>query len=413
MRALPVTLASALALALALALPARAQDGERRYDAWQPDAAPEDAAPADPASPGLDLGDVLIELEDILAAARRDRAANPQLLDDLDGVLTRLRDAVDGGALRPVASADGEDADADPADPVEDERPRRVLAGAFEDTFRDGDYTNWVEWTPLIGEWSVHRRGGLVADTRRKLDIADPDQAGDILAPDAIDALDARIPPIPTGEPDPTPAYRDQLDNLAADLIERSLRARLDGLIAQAGRDRLPFQPTVPRDSAHAAIAVDRPIRNDVQVEFSLIDPIGAGAFELRLFQNSATAGALDDGDAGADGEGLDRRRGYRLVYQADTNPILALFVMEDRGPRQLAALRNVRPLRRRTAHPIRLTRDLDGRMEVTVNGRMVLAAEDATFRTGFDGLMLVSTGGLFSVRRVAVERYEPDDTDR
>ena len=132
--------ALAAGLLAAMPLPAPAQ----QYAPWQGD-----RSKLPPA--------MLDELETIVKAAERDRAASPDFIGDLYDYIDKYREAIAGA---PAAAA------------------------KFLDTFADGNYTANPTWQVSAGFWSVDRAGsnvGLVSKIRQGPNLGN--LLGAILAP--------------------------------------------------------------------------------------------------------------------------------------------------------------------------------------------------------------------------------------
>lgn len=147
-------MAGALALAIGLpAVSAQAQPTGRTYAPWE--AAQTEA--------------ILDELREMVAAARRDRAASPDFLADLDGLIQRWE-----ASAAPAPTGSGTQQPAPPTAipapsgtaPAPGAPPGDPFPRVVADTFVDGNYTANPAWAVLQGEWRVDEERRLRSDTR-------------------------------------------------------------------------------------------------------------------------------------------------------------------------------------------------------------------------------------------------------
>lgn len=99
---------------------------------------------------------------------------------------------------------------------------------------------------------------------------------------------------------------------------------------------------------------------------------------------------------------------GYRLVYLPAAAPgqnVFELLRKSGRGTLSLIASYNG-DLRMEDGRPHALlwTRDTSGGMEVSVDGQVLMSAEDRSFRDPFDGLTLINGGGDFALAAVKID---------
>ena len=158
-RALLPVLAAALLSTTVLATPALAQTTQR-YAPWQP--------------PQPDQSKALLEeLSRMVNQAERDKAASPDFIADLKGLVQRYSASTVPAeppvpAQPPAASTQPPAAAPAPAPaPAEPGAAPASLAGTrvFSDDFSDGNYTANPAWTSLQGSWTVDKNG-LHSDTR-------------------------------------------------------------------------------------------------------------------------------------------------------------------------------------------------------------------------------------------------------
>lgn len=121
---------------------------------------------------------------------------------------------------------------------------------------------------------------------------------------------------------------------------------------------------------------------------------------------------------AGVEGEvaigpyqGQAQGAGYRLVVltgAGDSGPVYELQRQDAGGGRDtLASYDGPMRIEDGKEREIRWTRDSEGRMAVSIEGTEVLAARDTRLAGGFDGVVMVNTGG-----DVAVGALEIEDAD-
>ncbi|WP_416897814.1 MAG: hypothetical protein ACMVY4_20560 [Minwuia sp.] len=125
-----------VSMGLTAAIGAQAQD--RKYRAWQDDQGRFQEYPEHTQR-------MLDELEELLAAGRRDRAASPAYLDDFEAILKRHEQA---------------ERRADRQQAKEAYRERRP---AVSDDFADGNFTENPAWQVIQGEYFVARGNRLFA----------------------------------------------------------------------------------------------------------------------------------------------------------------------------------------------------------------------------------------------------------
>lgn len=148
-RALLPVLAAALLSSTALA------QSTQRYAPWQP--AQQDQTKA-----------LLDDLSRMVNQAERDRAASPDFIADLKGLVDRYSASVaPPAAAAPVPAQPPTAAQPPVAAPVPAPAQPASLAGTrvFSDDFNDGNYTANPAWTSLQGTWSVDK-SGLHSDTK-------------------------------------------------------------------------------------------------------------------------------------------------------------------------------------------------------------------------------------------------------
>lgn len=141
------TFAAALLASTILAGSADAQ--QRRYDEWRDPNAPQQVYETPKHTEEL-----VRELKELIRIGRRDRAAAPRFLDDVQAAIDRHEQGEQQArnAAPPVAQT-----------PALQPSPQPVRAANIEDDFSDGDFTNGVTWEVIGGEYFITRRGRLAS----------------------------------------------------------------------------------------------------------------------------------------------------------------------------------------------------------------------------------------------------------
>ena len=217
---------------------------------------------------------------------------------------------------------------------------RRLL---FDD-FGDGDYTRTPTWTVRSGQYRVEKGWGL-----RSVAVAATGQQQQ-----------------PSAEKDPAAAL---------------LGALLQG--ALGGKSQTSRTTTAPAATPAAVIHTAANISNafDVALEFSSWKT--TGKFSLGPYQGSLP------------------RAGYRLVYQPGQP--MELVRIGSRGTFVLN--RTTRPvsLEDKKVHKLLWTRDTSGRMQITLDGQLLIDVPDQNFRDAFQGMVIINQGTDVIVKSVTL----------
>ncbi|MFN2381590.1 MAG: peptidoglycan-binding protein [Guyparkeria sp.] len=218
---------------------------------------------------------------------------------------------------------------------------------ALRDDFGDGDYRRNPSWTVISGDFEVDQNGlHSVVDTQQ--------EAGN--------------------------AAR----GLSSDRPEEVGLAVL-GMILEQRRNGGQDQPATPAEPAQ--IFVNTPVDNAFRMEVELASSQRAGSVELGLFQGNRPNGT-----------------GYRLVYSADSQPTLRLIRQISGNAETVDQYNGSLDLEDNRFHRIVWVRDEDGRMEVRVDERRLLRAQDNGLRDPFQGFTLTNRGGDFTLGRIRIE---------
>lgn len=232
---------------------------------------------------------------------------------------------------------------AEPAEPAPVDAPVRV---ALQDDFNDGDFRRNPSWTVLSGDFRIDRNG----------------------LRSVVEIPDGRAPTGPS---------------LRSERPEEVGLAMLRLILEQTGT----VQPeAAPAAAETARIFVSAPIRNAFEMELDLASRQKAGSLELGVFQGNSSGA------------------GYRLVYRPDMRPGLSLLKITSDGSEVIASSDGAINLEDDRFHTLAWTRDEDGEMRISVDGRRVIQARDISFRERFQGFVFANHGGDYSLGRIRVE---------
>jgi hypothetical protein len=268
-------------------------------------------------------------------------AAGAGDLESLVAELRRLtREAEQARAADPRFLRDLED--------LADRYDRPWRQELLHDDFGDGDYRRDPDWTVLRGVFRADPRRGLVLDPR------------------------AVAAPAPTPSPGEE-RERDPGAELAMALLGSLMNQRQQGSGEPA--------PAAPGPPADGVIYTRLEVPNAFALEVELAVTEAAGAVEFGVFQGRA------DGP------------GYRLAVAPGPQGVVELLRVSGRGTAV------VERARAEVGGTLRLgwTREKDGEMRVTLDGREVFASTDRGFRDPFIGLQVRHQGGGYQVREITL----------
>ena len=217
----------------------------------------------------------------------------------------------------------------------------------LRDDFSDGDYRRNPAWTVLSGDFEVNANGlRSVVATQQATDRA------------------------------PNGLNSDRPEEVGLAVLGMILEQRRNGDNESATR----VEP--------AQIFVNAPVDNAFRVELELASSQAPGGLELGVFQgNRPNSGT-----------------GYHLVYAAGSQPALTL-IRQIAGSTQTVARHDGRlDLEDGRFHRLVWTRGENGQMEVRVDGRRLLRAQDNGLRDPFQGFVLANQGGDFTLGRIRIE---------
>ena len=238
------------------------------------------------------------------------------------------------------------------------DRPRRRVVLSYR--FEDGDFTDNPAWTVTQGRYWVERGWGLRS---------------------AVKAGAA-----PAAQSAPEPERRKDRDAAAAifgQILQQAIdpEGRLGG--GQSTGTTGGAADGAPATAIQTAVAVT----NAFAVEIDLSSWMAEGRLEIGPYQGAP--------------KGAERAQGYVLAYTPGGG--LELLRVSARGSSIIDRRTGLTALEDKKTHRLLWTRDADGLMAVSIDGREVLKAADQAFRSPFDGLRMVNRGGDYILKRIAV----------
>ena len=229
------------------------------------------------------------------------------------------------------------------------DRPRRRVV--LSDRFEDGDFTDNPAWTVTQGRYWVERGWGLRSAVK----------AG------------------PAAQSAPQPEPRKGRDAAAA-IFGRILQQAIDPEGKLGGGQTAGGAPAT-------AIQIALALTNAFAVEIDLSSWSAEGRLEIGPYQGAP--------------KGAERAQGYVLAYTPGGE--LELLRVSPRGSSIIDRRTGLVALEDKKTHRLLWTRNADGLMTVSIDGREVLKASDKAFRGPFDGLRIVNEGGDYIFKRIAV----------
>jgi hypothetical protein len=238
------------------------------------------------------------------------------------------------------------------------DRPRRRVV--LSDRFEDGDFTNNPAWTVTRGRYWVERGWGLRSAVKVETG------AGAAAA-----------------QPAPEPERRKGRDAAAAifgQILQQAIdpEGKLGG--GQAGSTQSGGAPAT-------AIQTALTVTNAFAVEIDFSSWKAEGRLEIGPYQGIP--------------KGAERAQGYVMAYTPGGG--LELLRVSSRGSSIIDRRTGLTALEDKKTHRLLWTRNADGLMAVSIDGREVLKASDQAFRGPFDGLRMVNRGGDYILKRIAV----------
>lgn len=229
----------------------------------------------------------------------------------------------------------------------------------FRDRFRDGDYNRDPVWSVAQGRFWVDRDLGLRS-------VVEPAAQG-------------------SGAAQPQDSQQQGQSDSTMDLFGTVLREMTR---PPEDRERSGAQPAPaePGPTAPAEIFISRTIGN---------------AFALRLeFRTlSEMPARLEVGPYQGDARG----EGYRLVYVNRGGPAMEIVRLRPWGSSVVHALDQAPRLDDGDRHRILWTRDAEGNMKVSIDGKPLIATLDRGLDGPFQGVTIVNGGGDYGFALVSV----------
>ncbi|MFC1491618.1 hypothetical protein ACFLQ0_03405 [Nitrospinota bacterium] len=217
----------------------------------------------------------------------------------------------------------------------------------LRDDFRDGDYTRSPGWRVIAGRFEVSRLMGLNSRVSA---------AGSAKSP----------------EPE-KPAEGDLTSAILGEILKRSLEKK----------SRRP-EPAAS-EAGHAEIFVPQKISNAFSIRMEIISRAPKGRLVFGPY------------------DGNRRDRGYRLAYSPGDKIGLEIYRASRRGTSLVAAYREPLKVEEGRIHQIEWTRERNGEMKVSLDGRELLRASDIEEGGVFNGFTLVNFGGYFGLREIVI----------
>ncbi len=233
------------------------------------------------------------------------------------------------------------------------DRPRRRVV--LSDRFEDGDFTHNPAWIVTQGRYWVERGWGLRS------------------------AVKAGAAAQSAPEPE-----RQKGRDVAAAIFGQNLQQAIDpeGKLGggQAGSTQSGGDPAT---AIQTALAV-------------------TNAFAVEIdFSSWKAEGRLEIGPYLGIPRGAERAQGYVLAYTPGGG--LELLRVSSRGSNIIERRTGLTALEDKKTHRLLWTRNADGLMAVSIDGREVLKASDQAFGGPFEGFRIVNRGGDYILKRIAV----------
>ncbi|MBT6273230.1 MAG: peptidoglycan-binding protein [Chromatiales bacterium] len=223
-----------------------------------------------------------------------------------------------------------------------------------EDTFSDGDYTRRPTWDVLSGQFWVHGKDGLRSQVK-------PGQAT-----------------TSSNAPQQSQSRGTSGKEIGIALLSALLKQQGQGNGSSSGGSA----SLEPQD---AEIRLSSTIPGSFALDVSLVSGEATGRVEMGVFQR----GRSD--------------RGYRLAYLPGAQNGLELSRVSNGQQSILELSANPLQLEDRQAHAIKWTRDNDGYMRISVDGKELIAISDRGITGNFDGVVIINRGGNIGIRSIRV----------
>lgn len=159
--------------------------------------------------------------------------------------------------------------------------------------------------------------------------------------------------------------------------------ALLGALLSQHQQGKAPASTESPTAEA-AEIVLPVSTRGNFTLDFSFASSEKSGHFEIGLFTDSV-------------------HTGYRLVYIGTREGNLQLLRVKGDSRAVVDFYDGPLALEDRAFHRVILKRDRRGQIEVSVDGKTVMQAQDRSFTEGFSGVVIQNKGGNYAVKQISV----------
>jgi hypothetical protein len=159
--------------------------------------------------------------------------------------------------------------------------------------------------------------------------------------------------------------------------------AILGAVLKRATKNSSNTASSAPAQAQLAAIHSTVAIANAFAIEFELSSWQPKGRFDIGPYQ------------------GTDTNSGYRLSYTPGGG--LALIRNSSRGSTIIQSATNPVALEDQKSHVVLWSRDTNGQMSVSIDGKAVLNAADQGFSDPFQGVTIANQGGDYIVKRIAI----------
>jgi len=213
-----------------------------------------------------------------------------------------------------------------------------------EDSFSDGDYTSNPTWAVAAGQFVVDKEGGL----RSIVTIAPPEEENREVEP----------------------------EDIAVSLLQSFLKQSSDEEEEAAGS---------PEDETYAEIHISANISNAFAISVTMVSKVGNGLIEFGPYQGS------------------NRDTGYRLAYSPGAEGGLELLGVSSYRSAVVDLYEEPLKLEDGRSHTLLWTRDENGEMIISVDGKELLRVTDRRFGKEFGGFTLLNRGGDYGVQNVSI----------
>ncbi|MBF0335315.1 MAG: hypothetical protein HQL40_16990 [Alphaproteobacteria bacterium] len=229
-------------------------------------------------------------------------------------------------------------------------------AAVLQETFQDGDFTRNPAWVVASGDFWVDRQLGLrtvVEPGRQTAQLPQGQGQGQQGAPGEV------------------------FGQVVGELLRRQLG---DGQQQQQQQR----QATAPARGGIGEIYTPQPFPNPFALRLRLAALSPSGRLEIGPYQ------------------GADRASGYRLAMVPDQG--IEVLRMRPGGSAVIEQHAGATGLADGAAHDIAWTRDGEGKMAVSIDGRVVFTTLDRGLVQDFAGLTIVNGAGDWAIREVVLE---------